>query len=554
LYVYSTTPAHFPNRSNISNQELVYPCEHTLYNPTHLRLLVNIRIKLRRELLPPLSIRTHPHGNTRPRTLEQPVPLVINLDLALLPAQQIRPLLARMHLADGHPDLARARITHDTRQPGLAIPRAAAHKANAVCVVEVVLLVAVGVELAGKNQIRQLAAARGPGLVLALEPVQVAVEGTRVALRAQQDQRVRERLEEALDGRFDGLPRLRVVVRHDGDGADGGRLDEGVVEDLAQVGGFGFGEGREVVQQRRVVQRELVVHVIEPGAHELHVARPELAHDEDVVAALAPHRLEPLAREPRAEVLHRVQPEPLEPQLLGDPDTPLLDVLAHLRVRVVDVGEHHVVSVSRLAVDRLAPALVVANDLIDGLLLIRLVVVCAAKVLPVVLLRRVLVAAAGEVEAEPALDFVHVGNLFVAVVVVDLDDAALLGAVRARLVVQHRVPVQPDAVVLCDLGELHQVLLGAPFGGLLALLVKLAQVVQVVDVIAVALWAGGFAAGGEPDVLDADGGELGDLGYQALPVLVVGGDVPLEALEEGVVLRRGLLLWFAGLAWCFAVE
>jgi hypothetical protein len=37
-------------------------------------------------------------------------------------------------------------------------------------------------------------------------------------------------------------------------------------------------------------------------------------------------------------------------------------------------------------------------------------------------------------------------------------------------------------------------------------------------------------------------------------VLVVGGDVPLEALEEGVVLRRGLLLWFAGLAWCFAVE
>jgi hypothetical protein len=85
-------------------------------------------------------------------------------------------------------------------------------------------------------------------------------------------------------------------------------------------------------------------------------------------------------------------------------------------------------------------------------------------------------------------------------------------------------------------------------------LVELAQVVQVVDVIAVALWAGGFAAGREPDVLDADGGELGDFGNQALPVLVVGGNVPLEALEEGVVLRRGLLLWFAGLAWCFAVE
>jgi hypothetical protein len=242
-FILPTSAPPYPNRSNTSNQEIVYPCKHTLYNPTHLRLLVNIRSKLHRELLPPLSIRTHPHSNTRTRTLEQPVPLVINLDLALLPAQQIRPLLARMHLADGHPDLARARVTHDAGQARLAIPRAAAHKANAVCVVEVVVLVAVGVELAGKNQIRQLAAARGPGLVLALEAVQVAVEGARVALRAQQDQRVRERLEEALDGRLDGLPRLRVVVGHDGDGADGGRLDEGVVEDGAQVGGLGLGEG-----------------------------------------------------------------------------------------------------------------------------------------------------------------------------------------------------------------------------------------------------------------------------------------------------------------------
>jgi hypothetical protein len=59
-----------PNRSNTSNQEIVYPCKHTLYNLTHLCLLVNICIKVRRELLPPLRIRTHPHGNTRTRTLE----------------------------------------------------------------------------------------------------------------------------------------------------------------------------------------------------------------------------------------------------------------------------------------------------------------------------------------------------------------------------------------------------------------------------------------------------------------------------------------------------
>jgi hypothetical protein len=86
-------------------------------------------------------------------------------------------------------------------------------------------------------------------------------------------------------------------------------------------------------------------------------------------------------------------------------------------------------------------------------------------------------------------------------------------------------------------------------------LVKLAQVIQVVDVVAVALGAGGFAAGGKPDVLDTDGGEFGDFGNQSLPVLVVGGDIPLEALEEGVVLWRGLLLWSWGLAWfCYGVE
>lgn len=72
-------------------------------------------------------------------------------------------------------------------------------------------------------------------------------------------------------------------------------------------------------------------------------------------------------------------------------------------------------------------------------------------------------------------------------------------------------------------------------------MVKLAEVVEVVDVVAVGLVAaGGLAGRREPDVVDADGLEGVELGPQALPVGAVGGDVPLEALEEAVVfLFRG---------------
>lgn len=87
---------------------------------------------------------------------------------------------------------------------------------NAVLLVPVVVLVAVGVALAREHDVGELAAARGGLGLVALCTVEVAVEDARVALAAQQDQRVGERLEEALDRRLDCLTGLRVVIGHKG--------------------------------------------------------------------------------------------------------------------------------------------------------------------------------------------------------------------------------------------------------------------------------------------------------------------------------------------------
>ena len=71
-------------------------------------------------------------------------------------------------------------------------------------------------------------------------------------------------------------------------------------------------------------------------------------------------------------------------------------------------------------------------------------------------------------------------------------------------------------------------------------MVKFAQVEEVVDIIAIAFWAGGFAARWQPDVVDASVFEGGKGGEEALVVGLIGGDVPFEALEEGGVGRS----WF----------
>ncbi len=69
------------------------------------------------------------------------------------------------------------------------------------------------------------------------------------------------------------------------------------------------------------------------------------------------------------EMLNGVETEALQFQLRADPHTPFLDIFLDFWVGEVDVGEHEVVVICVFTVDVLGPFFVVADDLVDGLLL-----------------------------------------------------------------------------------------------------------------------------------------------------------------------------------------
>lgn len=136
------------------------------------------------------------------------------MNLAIAPAQHVRPHLAGVHLADVHALAPRAGVAHDHGAAPGAVPRAVAHPAEAGRVVKVVLLLAVGEELAREGELGERARARGADGRVALGAVEVAVEDAGVARGAEEDEGVGEGLEPVGHGRCEGLAGLSVVV-HD---------------------------------------------------------------------------------------------------------------------------------------------------------------------------------------------------------------------------------------------------------------------------------------------------------------------------------------------------
>src|SRR5277367_820367 len=165
------------------------------------------------------------------------------------------------------------------------IPSPSPHEANAIRLIKVVLLIAVGIQLPHKRQVWQFPAARDWLGMLALHAVQVAIEELRVAFLAQQNERVRERLEEAFDGRLDSLAGLRVVVHDQRHSVVRFSLDERLVKDGSQVAVLCRRDSREVVQERYVKEGELVMHVFQISTQGIYVAHPKLSHAEELVFA-----------------------------------------------------------------------------------------------------------------------------------------------------------------------------------------------------------------------------------------------------------------------------
>lgn len=112
-------------------------------------------------------------------------------------------------------------------------------------------------------------------------------------------------------------------------------------------------------------------------------------------------------------VLHSIQSHPIQRQLCPNPFAPSENILSDFRVGVVHISEHQKVVVAVLVADIWRPSFVGSDDLVDGALLPRIVPVDAAKMVPVVFHRAVLVAAAGEVVAHPALDFLWLRDIII---------------------------------------------------------------------------------------------------------------------------------------------
>ncbi|KAI3492110.1 hypothetical protein L1887_43399 [Cichorium endivia] len=101
-----------------------------------------------------------------------------------------------------------------------------------------------------------------------------------VAGNAHEDERVGKRLELGRDGGFERLSLLRVVILDKRDCIDGSLLNDGGVEDLAQVVRLGrVARLLHVVMQRRVKERELLVaKVAQVLEARVEVVLPELAN------------------------------------------------------------------------------------------------------------------------------------------------------------------------------------------------------------------------------------------------------------------------------------
>ena len=120
-----------------------------------------------------------------------------------------------MHFSHKHPLLPHLGITQQHRASRGPIPRPAPHPPDAIRVVEVIVLLAVGVQFARQRQIGDLAL-RGGGFPVVFhapaDAVDVAVEEAGVAVFPQQDQGVGEGEEPVGYLELERLGGLRVMV------------------------------------------------------------------------------------------------------------------------------------------------------------------------------------------------------------------------------------------------------------------------------------------------------------------------------------------------------
>ena len=120
-----------------------------MVEPSSLAFLVNVGIEVGWKPVSSFCILFDPYADADARAFEQAKAFVVNLDFALFPSQQIRPLLSDMFLADKHTFLSRDCIAHHASQSSRLVPGPTPNPADTIGIIKVVILFAVGIQFAG---------------------------------------------------------------------------------------------------------------------------------------------------------------------------------------------------------------------------------------------------------------------------------------------------------------------------------------------------------------------------------------------------------------------
>lgn len=215
-------------------------------------------------------------------------------------------------------------------------------------------------------------------------------------------------------------------------------LNQRIIKHLSQVSSLSLAQFAEVVNQRRIKQTEFLAHALQVGTHVIQTVLPELAHKEPTLTMRLVHLSNEVSQEVLAEMLYGIETNTLERDLFAEPDSPIENIFNDFRMRVVEISEHEVIIVAFLGIDIVAisPAFcLVSENLIDGSLVVFGVVVSAGEMVPVVFLLGVFGSSAGEIESQPGIDLVGVGDGLVSVIGVDFLGFAFLLVVCSGLVV-----------------------------------------------------------------------------------------------------------------------
>lgn len=216
-------------------------------------------------------------------------------------------------------------------------------------------------------------------------------------------------------------------------------MNEGVVEYFSEICTFGLAHLAEVVDEWSIEQTKLLAHTLEVAGHVIQTILPELPNEEPSSTIVLIQIRNELPQEVLTEMLNSIKPNSLQSDLLAEPLPPILNILLNLRMIIVEICEHEIIIVALLTINiaSCSPTFsLVSQDLVDSCLIVLSVIVGAGEVIPMILLSRMLFAAAREVEAEPGVDFVGVGNGFVAIFLVDFLGFAFFFVVGCCFVIE----------------------------------------------------------------------------------------------------------------------